>query len=57
MYQSFMAQKVKNNMNIVEVLAYMHQMEFEIRDIFSILEMKRYGIYGDDGKEFLVKIL
>lgn len=57
LYMTFMKQKNKNIMNIVEMLAYMHRVEFEIRDLFSILEMKRYGIHGEDGKPFLVKTL
>lgn len=57
LYKMFTVQKVKNQMNIVETMIYMHQTEYEIRDLFSIFEMKRYGISGEEGKSFLVKIL
>jgi V/A-type H+/Na+-transporting ATPase subunit C len=55
--EMFKGQRVKNTMNIVELMVYMHQMEYEMRDLFSILETKRYGISGEEGKSFLVRVL
>lgn len=53
----FSNHKVKNIMNVVETMVYMHKMEYEIRDLFSIIEMKRYGISWEESKSYLVRIL
>lgn len=52
----FRNQKVKNPMNVVMTMVYMHEFEYEMRDVFSILEMKRYGIGWEEAKSFLVRV-
>jgi V/A-type H+/Na+-transporting ATPase subunit C len=53
----FSNHKTKNVMNVAETMVYMHKMEYEIRDLFSIFELKRYGMSWEEGKSFLVRIL
>jgi V/A-type H+-transporting ATPase subunit C len=36
-------------------MAYIHLLEYEIRDIISILEAKRYGLTLEQTKEYLVR--
>jgi len=42
-------------MNILITIAYFHLLEFEIRDIISMLEAKRYGFTLEDTINYLVK--
>jgi V/A-type H+-transporting ATPase subunit C len=37
--------------------AYLHLLEFEIRDIISILEAKKYGLSYYEIKEYLVRTI
>lgn len=48
--------KLSNNsyMDVDKSIAYMHELEYEMRDIFSIMEAVRYGFKASDIKEFLV---
>lgn len=55
LYRNLNALRKTNHMNIVEPLVYLHRQEFEIRDLFTIMETKRYGISGEEAKHFLVR--
>lgn len=55
LFELFMKFRKKNRMNMVEFLVYIHSLEFEMRDLFIILESKRYGISEDVAKTFLVR--
>ena len=55
LFELFMKFKKNSYMNMVEFLVYFHSLEFEIRDLFIILESKRYGITKDVAKTFLVR--
>ncbi len=35
----------------------MHKLEYEMRDVFTLLEAKRYGLDEKKTKEYLVRIL
>lgn len=41
-------------MTILETVVYMHKKEYEVRDIFTLLESKRYHAPIEDVKKFLV---
>lgn len=45
----------KGHMNILITIAFFHLLEFEIRDIISMLEAKRYGFTLEDTINYLVK--
>lgn len=44
----------KHPMTILDTMVYMHKKEYEIRDIFTLLEAKRYHAPLEDVKKFLV---
>lgn len=54
-YRFFNELRKKYPMTMVEPLVYMHRLEYEIRDLITILEMKRYQFSGEEGKRFLVR--
>jgi len=45
----------KGHLNILITIAYFHLLEFEIRDIISMLEAKRYGFTLEETINYLVK--
>ncbi len=55
-YDEFMKLKKNNRMNIIESMVYMHQLEYEVRDLFTIFEAKRYGLKKAEVLKYLVRI-
>lgn len=55
-YDEFMRLKKINHMNIIESMVYMHQIEYEVRDLFTIFEAKRYGFNKDETLKYLVRV-
>ncbi len=55
LYFLFLDYKKREKMNIIEPVVFMHLMEYEMRDIISIIEAVRYGINKKDVKKFLVR--
>jgi V/A-type H+-transporting ATPase subunit C len=43
-------------MNIIESMVYMHQVEYEVRDLFTIFEAKRYGFDKSETMKYLVRV-
>tara|TARA_Y100000588_G_scaffold326963_1_gene361665 strand:+ start:17 stop:1081 length:1065 start_codon:yes stop_codon:yes gene_type:complete len=54
-YNEFMKLKKSNHMNIIESMVYMHQIEYEVRDLFAIFEAKRYGFEKSEIQKYLVR--
>ena len=44
-----------NNMNIINAIAYILLLEYEVRDIISIIEIIRYGVSEGQGRKYLIK--
>ncbi len=55
-FSEFMRLKKSNSMNIIESMVYMHQLEFEVRDLFTIFEAKKYGFSKTEIKKYLVRV-
>lgn len=47
----------KSFMTFLPTVIYIHRLEFEMRDIFSILEAKKFNLSFEDIKQFLVRPL
>jgi len=47
----------KSPMTFLDAIVYMHRKEYEIRDIFTLLEAKRYHAPIEDVKTFLVHVV
>lgn len=58
-YQYFMIRslKRKGGMDISQVIAYSLLLEFEVRDIISIIENIRYGMPVEEARKFLIRKL
>ena len=57
LYDMFKNTFIKSKLNISITNAYLHLLEFEIRDIVSILEAKKYGLSYFETKEYLVRTI
>lgn len=49
--------RMKYPMTITEPMVYLHRLEYEMRDLFTILESKRYNISSDACRKFLIREL
>ncbi len=47
--------KKKEQFNIMEFVIYLHLLEFEMRDIISIIEAHKYGYTVEHSKQFLIR--
>lgn len=45
----------RGGMTILPAILYIHQLEYEMRDLFSLLEAKKFGMGAEDTKKFLVR--
>jgi len=55
-YDEFLKLKKVNHMNIIESMVYMHQLEYEVRDLFTIFEAKKYGFNKAETLTYLVRV-
>lgn len=57
LYRHFIKSERKSSLNMVSVVTFTHRLEFEMRDLFTIIEAKHYGIKSDELRNFLIKVL
>jgi V/A-type H+-transporting ATPase subunit C len=57
LYELFTNLSKKGKLNLVTPIGFLHKLEYELRDIFAIIEAKRYGHDAAQTKEFLVRKL
>lgn len=55
LYYKLQSMDKNTNMNIINAVAYILFLEYEVRDIISIIEIIRYGVSEDQGKKYLIK--
>ena len=55
LYYEFLKDFRKSKMDISLFISYIHLLEYEIRDIISILEAKRYDINLEETKEYMLR--
>ena len=56
MYYKLKALDRQFPLSIIQTIDFVWSFEFEIRDIISILEAKRYDIPTEEARKFLVKV-
>lgn len=44
-------------MTILPAILYIHRLEYEMRDLFSLLEAKKFGMSAEDTRKFLVRMV
>ncbi len=55
LYFQFLSYYRKGRMDITQSIAYMHILEYEMRDIISIIEAIRYNLDKNQAKRYLVR--
>ena len=57
LYKLFDKLRMKYPMTITEPMVYLHRLEYEMRDLFTIVESKRYQISSEACRKFLIREL
>jgi V/A-type H+-transporting ATPase subunit C len=57
LYKIFDKLRMDHPMSIIEPMVYLHRLEYEMRDLFTIVESKRYNISSDACRQFLIREL
>jgi V/A-type H+-transporting ATPase subunit C len=57
LYFKLKSVKTRFNLDISMVLSYLELIEFEIRDIISMIESARYGMDYDEARKYLIKAI
>lgn len=57
LYKKFLKSDRESSLNMITVVTFTHRLEFEMRDLFTIMEAKRYGVPSTELKEYLIRVL
>lgn len=57
LYKHFLKSERESVLNMVTVVTFTHRLEFEMRDLFTIIEAKHYGVDAVELKEYLIRVL
>lgn len=57
LYKNFLRSERESVLNMVTVVTFTHRLEFEMRDLFTIIEAKHYGVSAVELKEYLIRVL
>jgi V/A-type H+-transporting ATPase subunit C len=55
MYFLLLKYRGRKKMSIIESIVYIHLLEFEVRDIFSVVEAGKYGLDPGQSRAFLIR--
>lgn len=57
LYHEFLKSERESRLNMVSVVTFTHRLEFEMRDLFTIIEAKHYGVKNTELKDYLIRVL
>lgn len=57
LYKYFLKSEKESLLNMVTIVTFTHRLEFEMRDLLTIIEAKHYGIKSNELKDYLIRIL
>jgi len=57
LYKHFLKSERESSLNMVSVVTFTHRLEFEMRDLFTMIEAKHYGVSSHELKEYLIRVL
>lgn len=57
LYKHFLKSERESSLNMVTVVTFTHRLEFEMRDLFTMIEAKHYGVSSDELKEYLIRVI
>lgn len=55
MYKTTKDMDKKSSLNILKSVSFIHEVEYEMRDIFTIVEAKRYALTKEEIKKYLIR--
>ena len=57
LYKHFLRSERESNLNMITVVTFTHRLEFEMRDLFTMIEAKHYGVPPEEIKEYLIRVI
>ena len=57
LYHEFIKSERESSLNMITVVTFTHRLEFEMRDLFTIIEAKHYGVKSIELKNYLIRAL
>lgn len=57
LYHHFLRSERESTLNMVTVVTFTHRLEFEMRDLFTMIEAKHYGVSSNELKEYLIRVI
>ncbi len=57
LYGKFLKSEKESKLSMVTVVTFAHRLEFEMRDLFTLIESKRYGVSSHELKQYLIRRL
>jgi len=57
LYKNFLKSDRESSLNMVTVVTFTHRLEYEMRDLFTMIEAKHYGVSSHELKEYLIRVL
>lgn len=57
LYKKFLKIDRESVLNMITVVTFTHRLEFEMRDLFTIIEAKHYGVEASELKEYLIRVI
>jgi len=57
LYKHFLKSDRESTLNMVTAVTFTHRLEFEMRDLFTMIEAKHYGVSSHELKDYLVRVL
>lgn len=57
LYKQFLKSERESKLNMITVVTFTHRLEFEMRDLFTMIEAKHYGVSANELKDYLIRVL
>lgn len=57
LYKHFLKSDRESSLNMITVVTFTHRLEFEMRDLFTMIEAKHYGVSSNELKEYLIRVI
>jgi V/A-type H+-transporting ATPase subunit C len=57
LFKHFLKSERESSLNMITVVTFTHRLEFEMRDLFTMIEAKHYGVSSQELKEYLIRVI
>jgi V/A-type H+-transporting ATPase subunit C len=57
LFRKFLKSDRESTLNMITVVTFTHRLEFEMRDLFTLIEAKHYGVPAEELKNYLIRVI